>query len=282
MTAAANAVKVVRTAILAMNAAMMANPIGLIVALIAGLVAASVYLWKNNEGFRNFWIDLWKKIKSACGSAVDWIKTKFDGLKAALKVVKNVFGGIKDIITEKIESARETVDKALGKIKGFFPLKIGKIFSGLKIPSITVSGGKAPYGIAGKGSLPSFDVKWNAEGGILTKTTIFGQVGNTYLGGGEAGKEAIAPIDTLQGYVQAAVRAENGGLQQTVIEQIRNLISFLSGIIPKDIRLDTDTLVGELTPAIDSRLSDRWSTPGVAIQDSKGPSSDGLFLFKAG
>lgn len=259
MTAAANAVKVVRTAILAMNAAMLANPIGLIVALIAGLVAAFVYLWKNNEGFRNFWIDLWKKIKSASGSAVDWIKTKFDGLKAALKVVKNVFGGIKDTITEKIESACETVDKALGKIKGFFPLKIGKIFSGLKIPSITVSGGKAPYGIAGKGSLPSFDVKWNAEGGILTKATIFGQVGNTYLGGGEAGKEAIAPIDTLQGYVQAAVRAENGGLQQTVIEQIRNLISFLNGIIPKDIRLDTGALVGELTPAIDSRLSDRWS-----------------------
>lgn len=259
MTAAAKAVNTVRTAILAMNAAMLLNPIGLIIALIAGLVAAFIVLWNNNEGFRKFWMDMWDKVKSASGKAVDWIKDKFNALKDALGVVKTVFGGIKDTITEKIESAREAVKTAIDKIKGFFPLSIGKIFSNFQIPKITVSGGKAPYGIAGKGSLPSFDVKWNAEGGILDRPTIFGQLGDTLLGGGEAGKEAIAPIDVLQGYVKSAVQAENESIVKAIIEQNRILIDFLKRAIPKgEIRLDSGALVGALTPSIDIQLSDRW------------------------
>ena len=257
MKAAATAVKTVRTAILAMNAAMLANPIGLIVALIAGLVAAFVYLWNNNEGFRKFWIDMWEKIKSASGTAIKWISGKFDDLKTALGVVKTVFGGIKDTITEKIEAAREAVDTAIGKIKGFFPLEIGKIFSNLKIPSITVSGGKAPYGIAGKGSLPSFDVAWNAEGGILDKATIFGRSGNTLLGGGEAGKEAIAPIDVLLDYVRTAVKAENEDVRKALVEQTQRLIDFLAGSMPQGVTLDSGALVGELVPAFDAKMSDR-------------------------
>lgn len=201
-----------------LNAAMAAN---LVVAMIAGLVAAFIYLWNTNEGFCNFWIGLWEKIKTTSGTAVDWIKSKFDGLTAALTVAKTVFGGIKDTITEKIESAREAVDKAVGKIKGFFPLKVGKIFSGLKIPSITVSGGKAPYGIAGK--------------------------------------EAVAPIDTLQDYVRSAVRAENDGIREIIVEQLQRLIEFLSGAIPQGVHLDSGALVGELTPAIDYQLSARWA-----------------------
>jgi len=258
MTAAASAVNKVRTAILAMNAAMLLNPIGLIVALIAGLVAAFIVLWNNNEGFRNFWIGMWDKIKSASGTAVQWIKDKFNSLKDVVSKVKETFGKIKESISEKIEDARESVKKAIDKIKGFFPLSIGKIFSNFKIPKITVSGGKAPYGIAGKGSLPSFDVKWNAEGGILDKATIFGRVGDTLLGGGEAGAEAIAPIDVLQDYVRASVRAENEGVRKTLIEQTQLLIDFLARSIPRGVWLDSGVLVGELTPAIDMQLSDRW------------------------
>lgn len=259
MTAAANAVKVVRTAILAMNAAMLANPIGLIVALIAGLVAAFIYLWNNNEGFRKFWLDMWDKIKSASGSAVSWIKGKFNDFKAAVKTVKNAFGDIKDAITDKLEAAQKKVKSVIDKIKGFFPLSVGNIFSNFKIPKISVSGGKAPFGIAGKGKLPSFSVKWNAQGGILTEPTIFGMKGNTLLGGGEAGDEAIAPISLLQDYVKAAVQSENEGIIRTLIEQNRILMDFLARIVPSVVKLDSGALVGALVPAIDYGLSDRWN-----------------------
>ena len=259
MTAAANAVKVVRTAILTMNAAMLANPIALIVALIAGLVAAFLYLWKNNEGFRKFWLDMWEKVKSLASSAVDKIKSKFNDFKAALRTVKNTFGDIKDAISDKLEEAQKKVKSVIDKIKGFFPLSIGKIFSNLKIPKISVSGGKAPFGIAGKGKLPSFSVKWNAQGGILTKATIFGMAGTgQLLGGGEAGPEAVAPITLLQDYVKAAVRSENEEISRTLIEQNRILMEFLARIVPTVVKLDSGALVGALTPAIDGRLAEQW------------------------
>ena len=76
MSAAANAVKVVRTAILAMNTAMLANPVGLVIAALAGLVAAFVYLWNNVDGFREFWINAWEWVKSAASKAWQSI-TKF-------------------------------------------------------------------------------------------------------------------------------------------------------------------------------------------------------------
>ena len=259
MSKAANALKLVTVAMKALNVAMKANLIGLIVSLIIGLVAAFVYLWKNNEGFRNFWLKMWDKIKSVTSSAVKAIKDKFNGLKDVVSKVKATFGNIKDAISDKIQGAKDAVKGAIDKIKGFFPLSIGKIFSNFKIPKISVSGGKAPFGIAGKGKLPSFSVKWNAEGGILDKPTIFGSIGNTLLGGGEAGKEAIAPIDVLQDYVRAAVKAENEGVRKTMIEQMQLLIDFLTRTMPHGVRLDSGVLVGELTPAIDMQLSDRWN-----------------------
>lgn len=259
MSKATTALKLVTGGVKALNLAMKANIIGLIVSLIIGLVAAFVYLWKNNEGFRNFWLKMWEKIKSATSSAVAWIKNKLGDLKSAVSKVKNTFGSIKDAIADKIEGARDAVKNAIDKIKGFFPLSIGKIFSNLKIPKISVSGGKAPFGIAGKGKLPNFNVKWNAEGGILDKATIFGRVGDTLLGGGEAGSEAIAPIDTLLDYVRIAVRGENEGVRKTLIEQTQLLIDFLARSMPHGVMLDSGVLVGELTPEIDMRLSDRWN-----------------------
>ena len=55
----------IRTAMVAINAVMAANPIAVVVLAIGALVAAFVYLWNNCEAFRNFWINLWEKIKEA-------------------------------------------------------------------------------------------------------------------------------------------------------------------------------------------------------------------------
>lgn len=258
MSAASKAIKGVTLAVKALNLAMKANLIGLIISLVIGLVAAFITLWKNNESFRNFWLNMWAKIKSVASSAVNGIKNKFNDFKSALKTVRNTFDSIKNAIGDKLEAAKDKVSSVIKKIKGFFPLSIGKIFSNLKIPKISVSGGKAPFGIAGKGKLPSFNVKWNAEGGILTKPTIFGMSGNTLLGGGEAGHEAVAPITVLQDYIRAAVQDKNEGIIRTLIEQNQLLIDFLARTMPTAVMLDSGVLVGELTPAIDGSLSDRW------------------------
>ena len=258
MSAAKTAITGVRTAVLLLNAAMRANIIGLIVSLVIGLVAAFMTLWKNNEGFRNFWIGLWNKIKAACSSAITGIKNKFNDLKTAAGNVKKWFEDMRKSVADKIGAARDAVSKAVDKIKGFFPLKIGKIFSNLKIPKISVSGGKAPFGIGGAGKMPSFDVKWNAKGAVFDKPTIF----NTRLGmqgvGDSSTPEAVAPIGVLQDYVRAAVQGENAELGDIIKRQFSMLIAALERMIPKGVYLDGNALVGELTPAIDAGLSTRW------------------------
>ena len=257
MSAAKKAVTAVRTAMLLFNATLLANPIALVVAAIAGLVAAFIYLWNNNEGFRDFWIKMWDKIKSACSTATKWIKDKFGDLKDALKTVKDTFGKIKDTIADKIDGARESVKKAIEKIKGLFPLKIGKIFSNLKIPKITVTGGKAPFGIGGKGKLPGFDVQWKAKGAVFDEPTIFA-THQGLQGVGEAGPEAVAPVSVLQAYIASAVKERDETLARTLIEQNQRMMDFLERIVPHDIRLDGGALVGELVPAIDMGLNTRY------------------------
>jgi len=258
MSAATKAIKGTRAAILLFNTALRANPIGLVISLLAGLVAGFVYLWNNNKGFRDFWLNMWAKIKSVCSSAISGIKSKFGDFKDALKTVKKTFGDIKDTIADKIDGARQSVKKAIDKIKGLFPLSIGKIFSNFKIPKISVSGGKAPFGIAGKGKLPSFSVKWNAEGAIFDQPTIFATP-QGFQGVGEAGAEAVTPIDKLQGYVREAMQDRNEDLIRTLIEQNRLMMDFLARAIPHAVRLDSGALIGELVPAIDGRLSDRYA-----------------------
>lgn len=60
---------------------LLANPITLIVAAIAGLVAAFIYLWNNCEGFRQFWLNLWENIKSLFSSFVSYLSGKFEVVK---------------------------------------------------------------------------------------------------------------------------------------------------------------------------------------------------------
>ena len=138
------------------------NPIFLAIAAgIAAVVAAGVLLYKN-----------WDTIKAKASALYDSVKAAFSKVKTA--------------ITQPFTNAWNTLKNILGKIKGLFPLKIGKIFSNLKLPHISVSGGKAPFGIAGKGKLPHFSVKWYAQGGIFNNPSV--------IGVGERGPEAVIPL----------------------------------------------------------------------------------------
>lgn len=65
----------IKIAFAGLNAVMLANPIALVVAAIAGLVAAFVVLWNKSEAFRQFWIDLWDTISTWASEAWETIST---------------------------------------------------------------------------------------------------------------------------------------------------------------------------------------------------------------
>lgn len=97
-----------------LNAAMNANPIVLIVTLIAGLVAAVVVLWNTNEGFRNKVIEIWESIKNAFGTAIEAIKGFFTGL---VEKVNSVWDTIKQSVTDVFNAVKESVSSAWETIK---------------------------------------------------------------------------------------------------------------------------------------------------------------------
>ena len=99
----------------------------------------------------------WNRVKGIIDTMKSTISSVFNGIKST---AQSVWDGIKNAITQPIETAKNTVKGIIDGIKNFFPLHIGKIFSGLKLPHFSITGGQAPFGIAGRGSLPHFSVSW--------------------------------------------------------------------------------------------------------------------------
>lgn len=101
----------------ALNAAQNANPIGLIISAIAGLVAAFVILWNKSEAFRQFWIDLWEGIKAAFSAVVEWFKENWQTL---ILFLMNPIAGLFKYFYDHFEGFREFVDGFIESIKTFF------------------------------------------------------------------------------------------------------------------------------------------------------------------
>lgn len=103
--------------------------------------------------------------------------------------------------------------------------------------------------------VPKFSVDWYANGGILNSPTIFGMNGNTALGGGEAGKEAVLPIDLLKTYIRDEMQANNYALAQLIAEAL----SEMSLVIENQIQLGDKKLADVLVDAIIKKMSQNIS-----------------------
>ena len=145
--------------------------------------------------------------KSVVSSVFNTIKSTVSSAVSSVKsTVSSGFSAVKSAITKPFESAKNTLSGIVKKIKGFFPINFGKILH-FSLPKISVSGGKAPWGIGGKGTKPSFSVSWasHAAGGVFDQPTLLPTL-NAIHEVGEAGPEAISPISVLQDYISDAVQ----------------------------------------------------------------------------
>jgi len=142
---------------------------------------------------------VWNAIKATVTSIITSVYSKVRSVVSSIRsvlsfkgisgAVRAAFNAVKNAITSPIQTAKNTLSGIIHTIRGFFPISIGNILSNIHLPKFSVSGGKAPYGIGGKGSLPSFHVSWAAKGGIVD--------GATLIGAGEKGPEAIVPLDSF-------------------------------------------------------------------------------------
>lgn len=131
------------------------------------------------------------------------MKGKFDELVSA---GKSKFDSLKEKIMTPVNAARDAVKAAIDKIKSFFDFEWS--LPKLKLPKINIKGDFS----LNPPSVPSFGIDWFAKGGIMTRPTAFGINGNNIMAGGEAGPEAILPLnEKTLGEIGKAIASTIGG-----------------------------------------------------------------------
>lgn len=188
------------------------------------------------QGIKDFMSSIWDGIKNMVSNAVNGVKNTISNVWDGIKnITKSAWEGVKSMITTPIEAAKNIVSGIIDKIKGLFNFKLK--FPDISIPHIplphfSLSGSFNPL----KGQIPRIGIDWFANGGILTKPTVFGMNGGNFMAGGEAGKEAVAPLSDLMAYVQKAVKAEIGGMDANFAQ----MIQLLTIIASKDMNINMD------------------------------------------
>lgn len=106
---------------------------------------------------------------------------------SALSLVKTAMANIKSAMEQPIQNAKDTLSGIIDGIKGFFPISLGSIFDNIVLPHFHVDGGQFPYGVGGKGYMPSFGVDWYAK--AMEQPYVFSRA--SLIGVGEAGDEMV-------------------------------------------------------------------------------------------
>ncbi|RGF67936.1 phage tail tape measure protein [Blautia sp. AF32-4BH] len=169
---------------------------------ITGILAASWQTWK----------EIWS--------------TGFDVID---KLTGGKLTGVKNKFWSKFEEIKNVVKNALDAVKRFFAGEWPT--PKIKMPHFRISPPGWSIGDLVKGSIPRLSVNWHAKGAILNRPTVINQSGNTIDVAGEAGPEAVTPIETLRKYVREEVKENNADLIKALAEVLGNLGLTMENVI---------------------------------------------------
>ena len=166
---------------------------GLVLLIVNPFAGAFKLAYDNCEGFRNNVNAFIEKVKSLVSAGFNFVKEKIiNPIKDAFNNVKTIFTNIQTTISEKIDGAKNKVKSVIDAIKGFFDFKI--TWPKIPTPKFGISPSGWKIGDLLEGVIPKLSIKWNAEGGVFDKPTLFGY-GNSLQGIGEDGAEAVVPLE---------------------------------------------------------------------------------------
>lgn len=187
--------------------AAIAGPVGIVIGIIAALIAVGVLLYKN-----------WDTIKEKAAALKDFVVSVFGTMK---EKVSSMFNSIKDAMVKPIETAKNIIKGIIDAIKNFFNFKVS--LPKIKVPHFSISPKGWRISDLLEGVIPSLGVKWYKQGGIFNSPSV--------IGVGEAGPEAVLPIEKLQGMMtNMADNIVNGILMGQQLAA--------AGAVPGEIRIE--------------------------------------------
>lgn len=201
---------------------------------------------------------VWNGIKSNISSAINNVKSVISsGLNAAKSTVSSVLDSIKSKFTSIWDNCKSIVSNAVSKLKSImnFSWSLPK----LKLPHISISGSFS----INPPSVPHFSVSWYKDGAIFTKPTLF----NTpygLKGVGEAGAEAVLPIEKLEDYISGAIeKAQN-------VVNLNALANAIEDLASRPVQLNINGRQFALATASDgdsvNGLRSSFRSRGLAIE----------------
>ena len=233
----AGVINTVKGAFAALNTTMLANPIVLIVATIAALVAAFIYLWNNCDGFRQFWIDLWENIKQAAITAWEAVKsfltTAWEAIKNTATTIFEALKAFFSTIWEGIKLIFSTVAEVIKTIIvtyfNVYKTIITTVFNAIKIVVTTV---------------------WNAIKTVIT--TVVTAIQTFITTAWNTIKTVISTVvNAIRTVVSGAFNAMWTGITTTVGNIVTTIktgfqtaVSFITGLAKSAVKWGTDIIDG--------------------------------------
>ena len=259
----AGAVAVLVGVLWAFNAALLANPITWIVVGIMALVAAFVILWNECEGFRNFWIQLWEKVKVAFNQFIDTCRPLFDAIGNAFKELWELIKVIWGYVVADFKNSWEDIKVIWNGVKPYFEL----IWNGIKT---TFSVVKTILGGYFKVAWETIKATWSVV--VSYFTMIFNNIASAFSavrkiltgdfkGAWEDIKKIFSNVGTFFQSVVDTIKRLFGNIAVTVATTISNTVkTAINGLLSNAVRI-----INGFISAINFAIGVINAIPGVNI-----------------
>lgn len=208
-----------------------ANPVLIVVAVLAAIVAAFIHLWNTSESFRNFWINLWNGITSTLSSAWETIKNI---ITVGIMLIASIISAAVQIITLPWrfiwENCKEYIIEAWNYIKA-------AVSSALGVISSVISNA------------------WNIIANYLTR--ILSNIKNKFVSEWNAIKSHVS--SAING-IKSSISNGLNGAKSTVTGVLNSIRSAFSSVWD-----GCKNIVGNAIGHIKSLMNFSWSLPSLKL-----------------
>ena len=237
----AGVINTVKGAFAALNTTMLANPIVLIIAAIAALVAAFLYLWNNCEGFREFWINLWENVKETAIAVWNAIKEFFSAAWEAISsTAQAVWNGIRDFFSGLWEGIKSVFTTVVAAISTF----LSTAWNTIKTTVTTVWDAIRSV----------FQTVWN---GIQTVVTTVVTAIQTFIS--TAWNAIKTTVTTVLNAIKSVISTVWNAIKSTVTSVVNGIKSTISSVW-NGIKSTVSSVVNSIKSTVSSVFSNIWSS----------------------